>query len=66
MFLSYYCDYIVVEMAVFCISFIFFSLKLLIFGGHMRAAENNHVRISAVVFGGLWARAYFRRPRSGC
>jgi hypothetical protein len=35
MFLSFYCDYIVAEIAVFCI-FSIFSLKLLIFGGQQR------------------------------
>jgi hypothetical protein len=35
LYLSYYCDYIVVEIAVFFISFKKNSLKLLIFGGEM-------------------------------
>jgi hypothetical protein len=49
LFLSYFCDYIVAEVAVFCISFIsIFSLKLLIFGGQLVAAENNHGTFSAV------------------
>jgi hypothetical protein len=46
LFLSYYCDYIVVEIAVFA----FLSkksLKLLIFGSQMGATENNPGKISA-------------------
>jgi hypothetical protein len=39
LFLSYYCDYIVVEIVVFYI-FHIFSMKLFIFGGHVWAAGN--------------------------
>jgi hypothetical protein len=35
LFLSYYCDYIVIEIAVFCIFAFSLSLKLLIFDGQM-------------------------------
>jgi hypothetical protein len=46
LFLSYYCDYIVAEIVVFAFILIF-SLKLLIFGGQLVAAENNHGTFSA-------------------
>jgi hypothetical protein len=42
LFLSYYCDYIVVEIAIFLHFFHNFSLKLFIFGDNVWAAENKH------------------------
>jgi hypothetical protein len=52
LFLSYYCDYIVAEIAVFCIYIIFFPLKLLIFGGQLVAAKINRDTFSAAfIFG---------------
>jgi hypothetical protein len=52
LFLSYYCDYIVAEIAAFLHLFYFFSLKLLIFDGQFVAAKNNRGTISAARFGG--------------
>jgi hypothetical protein len=50
LFLSYYCDYIVVEIAIdFTFLSYFFALKLLIFGGLCRSRK-----ISPIIFGGAW------------
>jgi hypothetical protein len=57
LFLSYYCDYIVVEIVVFLHFFHIFSLKVIIFDSHIRAAEKNAGIISAVV--------NFRQPERG-
>jgi hypothetical protein len=52
LFLSYFCDYIVAKIVVFCIYFNF-SLKLVIFGGKLVTAENNHGTFSTTfIFGG--------------
>jgi hypothetical protein len=62
LFLSYYFDYNVVEIASFFISFIFFS-KIAYFRWPLAATENNPGRLSAAV---LWPpkTGYFPRPWS--
>jgi hypothetical protein len=55
LFLSYYCDYIVIEIAIFHF-FHIFSLKLLIFGGRMGQPK--------IILGEFWWLLIFGSPIS--
>jgi hypothetical protein len=69
MFLSFYCDYIVAEIVVFCIYFKFFSLKLLLFGGQQRPPKIIMAHFQRPLFSAARCQppkisVYFRRPMS--